>query len=184
MQNQLMQRTNDLLDRTKKFALATVKFCEQLPKDETSRVLGRQLLRSGTSVGANYRAAHRANSKPKREKLIPTSPQRYTEKQTSWWRLLFHQSTLRGGTQICRFNTPAEKIGPKGSAFCILRSAFPSGPYYFNKEQTPLAILRYQPTVSRWFFRCLGAHLLRSPLDCKMRYNKKPCFLHGKQGWE
>lgn len=34
---------------------------------------------------------------------------------------------------------------------------------YFNKEQTPLAILRYQPTVSRWFFRCFGAHLLRSP---------------------
>ena len=58
-----MQRTNDLLDRTKKFALAAIKFCEQLPKDETSRVLGRQLLRSGTSVGANYRAAHRAKSK-------------------------------------------------------------------------------------------------------------------------
>jgi four helix bundle protein len=58
-----MQRTNDLLGRTKKFALATIKFCEQLPKDETSRVLGRQLLRSGTSVGANYRAAHRAKSK-------------------------------------------------------------------------------------------------------------------------
>src|SRR5271157_4404355 len=37
------------------------------------------------------------------------------------------------------------------------------GPCHFNKEQTPLAILRYQPTVSRWFFRCLGAHLLRSP---------------------
>ena len=37
------------------------------------------------------------------------------------------------------------------------------GPRHFNKEQTPLAILRYQPTVSRWFFRCLGAHLLRSP---------------------
>ena len=58
-----MQRTNDLLERTKKFALATIHFCEGLPKDETSRVLGRQLLRSGTSVGANYRAAHRAKSK-------------------------------------------------------------------------------------------------------------------------
>jgi|SRR6185437_11193119 len=32
----------------------------------------------------------------------------------------------------------------------------------FNKEQTPLASLRCQPTVSRWFFRCLQAHLLRS----------------------
>ena len=35
-----------------------------LPKDETSRVLGRQLLRAGTSVGANYRAAQRAKSRP------------------------------------------------------------------------------------------------------------------------
>jgi len=58
-----MKRTNDLLERTKKFALAIIKFCEKLPKDDTSRVLGRQLLRSGTSVGANYRAAHRAKSK-------------------------------------------------------------------------------------------------------------------------
>src|SRR5215472_12475323 len=63
MQNDFMQRTNDLLARTKNFALATIKFCEGLPKDETSRVLGRQLLRSSTSVGANYRAAHRAKSK-------------------------------------------------------------------------------------------------------------------------
>lgn len=58
-----MQRPNDLLDRTKKFALAIINFCESLPKDETARVLGRQLLRSATSVGANYRAAHRAKSK-------------------------------------------------------------------------------------------------------------------------
>src|SRR5438552_13040131 len=61
-----MNACNELMicsGRTKKFALATIKFCETLPKDETSRVLGRQLLRSGTSVGANYRAAHRAKSK-------------------------------------------------------------------------------------------------------------------------
>src|SRR5262245_33391269 len=58
-----MQRTNDLLDRTKKFALATIRFCEGLPKDDTSRTLSRQLLRSGTSVGANYRAATRVKSK-------------------------------------------------------------------------------------------------------------------------
>jgi len=63
-QNERVQRANDLLDRTKKFALATIKFCEGLPKDETSRVIGRQLLRSGTSVGANYRAAYRAKSPP------------------------------------------------------------------------------------------------------------------------
>ena len=50
--------------RTKQFALQVIKFCEGLPKDETSRILARQLLRSGTSVGANYRAACRSKSKP------------------------------------------------------------------------------------------------------------------------
>ena len=57
-------QSKHLVARTKKFALATIRFCEALPKDETSRVLGRQLLRAGTSVGANYRAAQRAKSRP------------------------------------------------------------------------------------------------------------------------
>ena len=54
----------NLQDRTKQFALQVIKFCEGLPKDETSRIIVRQLLRSGTSVGANYRAACRSKSKP------------------------------------------------------------------------------------------------------------------------
>jgi four helix bundle protein len=55
---------HDLRIRTRQFALQIIDFCERLPKDETTRILGRQLLRSGTSVGANYRAACRAKSKP------------------------------------------------------------------------------------------------------------------------
>jgi four helix bundle protein len=57
-----IMENQDLKQRTKRFALDTIRFFEALPKDETSRVLGRQLLRSGTSVGANYRAAKRAKS--------------------------------------------------------------------------------------------------------------------------
>lgn len=53
----------NLRARAKAFALSVIKFCEALPSDETSRVLRRQLLRSGTSVGANYRAACRSKSK-------------------------------------------------------------------------------------------------------------------------
>lgn len=53
----------DLKLRTKQFALDIIRFAESLPHDDTSRVLKRQLLRSGTSVGANYRAAARARSK-------------------------------------------------------------------------------------------------------------------------
>ncbi|HUZ08176.1 MAG TPA: four helix bundle protein [Candidatus Paceibacterota bacterium] len=48
--------------RTKQFALRIIKLVESLPRDLTSNVLGRQLLRAGTSVGANYRAACRGKS--------------------------------------------------------------------------------------------------------------------------
>jgi four helix bundle protein len=53
----------NLQDRTRKFALSVIQITEQLQLDDTSRPLGRQLLRSGTSVGATYRAACRARSK-------------------------------------------------------------------------------------------------------------------------
>jgi four helix bundle protein len=53
----------DLRERTKAFALRVIRLCEALPKNQTANVIGRQLLRSGTSVGANYRAACRPKSK-------------------------------------------------------------------------------------------------------------------------
>ena len=48
--------------RTKKYALRIVKVVQALPNDRVGHVLGSQLLRSGTSVGANYRAVCRAKS--------------------------------------------------------------------------------------------------------------------------
>ena len=51
-----------LQNRTKAFAVRIVKAFSRLPKDEAVRVIGRQLLRSGTSLAANYRAACRARS--------------------------------------------------------------------------------------------------------------------------
>jgi len=53
---------DEMKQRTKKFALRVIKLVEALPNARTSSVLGHQLLRSGTSVGANYRAACRAKS--------------------------------------------------------------------------------------------------------------------------
>jgi four helix bundle protein len=49
--------------RTLEFALAVVRLCEALPKSRTGDTIARQLLRCGTSVGANYRAACRAWSR-------------------------------------------------------------------------------------------------------------------------
>jgi four helix bundle protein len=51
-----------LRSRTKEFALQIIRFCSRLPRTPETGILGKQLLRSGTSVGANYREACRARS--------------------------------------------------------------------------------------------------------------------------
>jgi len=48
---------------TKEFALEIIRFVSALPKNKVTNVLGYQLLKSGTSVGANYREANRAESR-------------------------------------------------------------------------------------------------------------------------
>ena len=55
-------KETDLKKRTKLFALRVIKLVESLPKIKTGEVIGKQLLRSGTSVGANYRSACRGKS--------------------------------------------------------------------------------------------------------------------------
>ncbi len=54
----------ELLDRTKKFALRVFKLVGALPRTIQGKAVAAQLIRSGTSVAANYRAACRARSKP------------------------------------------------------------------------------------------------------------------------
>lgn len=53
----------ELKKRTKRFALRIIKLVSALPKSIEGRAIGNQLIRSGTSVGANYRAACRGRSK-------------------------------------------------------------------------------------------------------------------------
>jgi four helix bundle protein len=52
-----------LLPRTKDFARRIIRLYGALPKETVAQVLGKQVLRSGTSIGANYREANRARSK-------------------------------------------------------------------------------------------------------------------------
>lgn len=54
---------SDLKKRTKQFGLRIIRLVESLPSKQTARTIGNQLLRSGMSVGANYRAACRGRSK-------------------------------------------------------------------------------------------------------------------------
>ncbi len=54
---------DDLKRRTKQFALRVIKLVDTLPKTTAGRAIGGQLVRAGTSVGANYRAACRGRSR-------------------------------------------------------------------------------------------------------------------------
>jgi four helix bundle protein len=56
------REAEDLRARTKAYALRVIRMVQALPDNRLADVLGKQLLRSATSVGANYRAARRARS--------------------------------------------------------------------------------------------------------------------------
>ncbi len=57
-------KDNDLRERTKKYALRIINLVNSLPTNRVGRVIAEQVVRSGTSVGAQYREAFRAKSKP------------------------------------------------------------------------------------------------------------------------
>ena len=59
----MLKEEQDLRDRTKAFALRVVRMFSALPKTTEAQVLGKQLLRSGTSIGANYREAFARGAK-------------------------------------------------------------------------------------------------------------------------
>lgn len=58
-----MSEELDLKNRTLNFARQIIKFYSALPKTPNAQIIGKQMLRSGTSIGANYREAYRARSK-------------------------------------------------------------------------------------------------------------------------
>ena len=57
------KQSDILKDRTQRFALRIIKMYRALPRTEEAHIIGKQLLRSGTSIGANYRAACRGRSR-------------------------------------------------------------------------------------------------------------------------
>jgi len=62
MEAEKFKYRDELKQRTKQFTLRVIKLYQSLPKTTEAQIIGKQLFRSGTSVGANYRAACRARS--------------------------------------------------------------------------------------------------------------------------
>lgn len=93
-----MKEERDLKERTKEFALRVIRLFGELPKSTEAQVLGRQLLRSGTSVGANYREAGRARSKA--EFIAKCGDSLREADESSYWLELLAESGLMPGPRL------------------------------------------------------------------------------------
>jgi four helix bundle protein len=82
----------ELQARTKAFALRVIKLVDTLPRSAAGQVVGRQLLRSATSVGANYRAACRAQSHAEFAAKLSVVVEEADE--SLYWLELLHESNL------------------------------------------------------------------------------------------
>ena len=85
-------KAQDLQARTKVFALRIIRLYAALPKTTEAQVIGKQLLRSGTSVGAHYREAQRAKSDADFISKIESGLQELEE--TAYWLELLMESGI------------------------------------------------------------------------------------------
>jgi len=86
------ESNKDLRVRTKSFALRIIKLFSSLPKTNEAQVMGKQVLRSGTSVGAHYREACRARSTAEFISKIEGGLQELEE--TVYWLELLTESNI------------------------------------------------------------------------------------------
>ena len=84
--------------RTKQFALRIIRLFSALPNTSVAQVLGKQLLRSGTSVGANYREASRGRSKAEFICKIGDCPKEIDE--TEYWLELLVDSSCVSSSKM------------------------------------------------------------------------------------
>jgi four helix bundle protein len=84
----------EMVQRPKSFALRIIRLVSKLPRSDIARVIGPQLLRSGTSVGANYREAARSATKKHFTSILVTSL-READETLYWLELLAESKTIK-----------------------------------------------------------------------------------------
>jgi four helix bundle protein len=88
----MKEENSELRERTKAFALRIIRMYTALPKTTEAQVLGKQVLRSGTSVGANYREAYRSRS---HSEFIAKAGDSLKEiEETAYWLELLEESSI------------------------------------------------------------------------------------------
>ena len=119
-----MNKSAELQQRTKSFALGVLKLIEHLPNSIGGRILANQLTRSGTSVGANYRAACRARSRAEFASKLGTVAGEADES-------LYWLELIRDGNFV-----PAKKLASLISEADELTAIFTAGRRTSSKNQT------------------------------------------------
>jgi four helix bundle protein len=98
----------EMIARTKHFALRIMKLVEALPKTIQGRAIGNQIMRSGTSVAANYRAACRARSKLEFIAKLGTVEEEADE--TVFWLELIVEGGLLSANQVDSLAAEASEL--------------------------------------------------------------------------
>src|SRR6266511_4511134 len=106
MMNDIERR--DLRKRTKMFALRIIKLYASLPKSTEAQILGKQVVRSGTSVGAHYREAKRARSTAEVISKVEVTLQELDE--TIYWLELLWESQTVTEARLSSLKDEAEQL--------------------------------------------------------------------------
>lgn len=85
-----MSKPEDIRERTFKFGLRIITLCRELPKDDTNRIMAKQILRSGTSIGANLEEALGAHTR--KEFTNCTNIAKKEARETIYWLKLISES--------------------------------------------------------------------------------------------
>jgi four helix bundle protein len=103
-----VKEDRDLRRRTKEFALRILRMVGALPKTSAAQVLGKQVLRSGTSPGAHYREAYRARSTAEFISKIEGGLQELEE--TGYWLELLAESGAVAAKRLAALRTEADEL--------------------------------------------------------------------------
>lgn len=103
-----MTSPDELRSRTKKFALRVIKLYRSLPNTGEAQVIGKQLLRSGTAVGANYRAACRG--RPRAEFIAKLGVVVEEADESIYWIELLSESGAINGGRLKELETEAHEL--------------------------------------------------------------------------
>jgi four helix bundle protein len=103
-----VNKEKDLKERTKQFALKIIRLVASLPRSREADIIGRQLLKAGTSVGANYRESNRSRSKAEFRSKIGIVEQEADE--SLYWLELLKDSGITKGELLYELLVEADEL--------------------------------------------------------------------------